>query len=74
MSMATRTHPQPLARQVADNHDLVRVRGARENNLKDVSLELPNRKRNLGVLLGARVIFAGRNTAPTITPAVNFVH
>jgi hypothetical protein len=35
-----------------------------------------NWKPNLGVLIGARVIFAGRNTAATITPAVavNFVH
>ena len=35
-----------------------------------------NLKRNLGVLLGARVVPAGRNTAFTITPAiaVNFVH
>lgn len=35
-----------------------------------------NWKRNLGVLVGARVIVAGRNTAATVTPAVaiNFVH
>jgi hypothetical protein len=35
-----------------------------------------NWKRNLGVLIGARVIPAGRNTAFTITPAVaiNYVH
>jgi len=33
-------------------------------------------KANLGVLLGARVIAAGRNTAATITPvlAINYVH
>jgi hypothetical protein len=33
-------------------------------------------KRNLGILLGVRVIPAGRNTARTITPvvAINFVH
>ncbi|HEX2895046.1 MAG TPA: excinuclease ABC subunit UvrA [Marmoricola sp.] len=29
---------------VADQHDLIRVGGARENNLKDVSLELPKRR------------------------------
>ena len=34
----------------ADNHDLIRVQGARENNLKDVSLELP--KRRLTVFTG----------------------
>src|SRR4051812_40860688 len=28
----------------ADNHDLIRVLGARENNLKDVSIELPKRR------------------------------
>ncbi|RKG91901.1 ATP-binding cassette domain-containing protein [Corallococcus terminator] len=34
----------------ADSHDLIRVRGARENNLKDVSIELP--KRRLTVFTG----------------------
>ena len=29
---------------VADSHDLIRVQGARENNLKDISLELPKRR------------------------------
>ncbi len=28
----------------ADSHDLIRVHGARENNLKDVSVELPKRR------------------------------
>ena len=28
----------------ADSHDLIRVQGARENNLKDVSVEIPNRR------------------------------
>ena len=35
---------------VADSHDRIRVQGARENNLKDVSLELP--KRRLTVFTG----------------------
>ncbi|HMM94801.1 excinuclease ABC subunit UvrA [Phycicoccus sp.] len=35
---------------VADRHDLIRVQGARENNLKDVTLELP--KRRLTVFTG----------------------
>ena len=35
---------------VADSHDLIRVQGARENNLKDISLELP--KRRLTVFTG----------------------
>jgi excinuclease UvrABC ATPase subunit len=30
--------------EVADSHDLIRVRGARVNNLKDVSVELPKRR------------------------------
>jgi excinuclease UvrABC ATPase subunit len=29
---------------VADSHDLIRVHGARENNLKDVSIEIPKRR------------------------------
>jgi len=28
----------------ADSHDLIRVQGARENNLKDISLDLPKRR------------------------------
>ena len=31
-------------RYAADSHDLIRVQGARENNLKDVSVELPKRR------------------------------
>ncbi|MFF6774412.1 ATP-binding cassette domain-containing protein [Streptomyces sp. NPDC012637] len=34
----------------ADSHDLIRVHGARENNLKDVSIEIP--KRRLTVFTG----------------------
>jgi excinuclease UvrABC ATPase subunit len=37
-------------RHVADSHDLIRVQGARENNLKDVHVELP--KRRLTVFTG----------------------
>jgi excinuclease UvrABC ATPase subunit len=50
MSMATRTDPQPPPLNVADSHDLIRVHGARVNNLKDVSVELP--KRRLTVFTG----------------------
>jgi excinuclease UvrABC ATPase subunit len=35
---------------MADSHDLIRVQGARENNLKDVTIELP--KRRLTVFTG----------------------
>jgi excinuclease UvrABC ATPase subunit len=38
------------ARHPADTHDLIRVQGARENNLKDVSVQLP--KRRLTVFTG----------------------
>jgi excinuclease UvrABC ATPase subunit len=34
----------------ADSHDLIRVQGARENNLKDISIEIP--KRRLTVFTG----------------------
>ncbi len=50
MSMATRTDTQSPALQVADGHDLIRVHGARVNNLKDVSIEIP--KRRLTVFTG----------------------
>ena len=45
--MASKTEP---AAAPADGHDLIRVHGARENNLKDVSVELP--KRRLTVFTG----------------------
>ena len=41
--MATRTDTQSPAPHAADSHDLIRVQGARVNNLKDVSIELPKR-------------------------------
>ena len=50
MSMATMTESQPPALHAADSHDLIRVHGARVNNLKDVSVELP--KRRLTVFTG----------------------
>ncbi|WP_433284111.1 ATP-binding cassette domain-containing protein [Pseudonocardia sp. CA-142604] len=50
MSTAMRTDTQSSALHVADSHDLIRVHGARVNNLKDVSVELP--KRRLTVFTG----------------------
>ncbi|WP_406501047.1 excinuclease ABC subunit UvrA [Streptomyces sp. NBC_01590] len=50
MSMAKRTDPQSPAPHTADSHDLIRVHGARVNNLKDVSIEIP--KRRLTVFTG----------------------
>ena len=48
--MAARTQPRPPAGHAADRHDAIRVHGARENNLKDVSVEIP--KRRLTVFTG----------------------
>ena len=45
----TTSSPSPVL-QPADRHDVIRVRGARENNLKDVDVELP--KRRLTVFTG----------------------
>ncbi|MHB9148917.1 MAG: ATP-binding cassette domain-containing protein [Thermoleophilia bacterium] len=45
-----RTDAQSPAPHIADSHDLIRVQGARENNLKDVSIEIP--KRRLTVFTG----------------------
>ncbi|MDF2265281.1 excinuclease ABC subunit UvrA [Streptomyces coacervatus] len=50
MTTAKRTHSQSPALHAADSHDLIRVHGARENNLKDVSIEIP--KRRLTVFTG----------------------
>src|SRR6266571_3097668 len=44
VSMATRTGTQPPALHTADSHDLIRVHGARVNNLKDLSVEIPKRR------------------------------
>jgi excinuclease ABC A subunit len=48
--MATRTDTQSPALHVSDSHDLIRVQGARVNNLSDVSVEIP--KRRLTVFTG----------------------
>jgi excinuclease UvrABC ATPase subunit len=48
--MDTRTDTPSPPRDVADTHDLIRVHGARVNNLKDISVELP--KRRLTVFTG----------------------
>ena len=50
MSLATRTDARSAEPEGADSHDLIRVHGARVNNLKDVSLEIP--KRRLTVFTG----------------------
>ncbi len=40
----TKTKARPSVAHAADAHDLIRVHGARENNLKDLSVELPKRR------------------------------
>ncbi|HEY9350072.1 MAG TPA: excinuclease ABC subunit UvrA [Acidothermales bacterium] len=50
MSTATTTDTRSPALHVADRHDLIRVQGARVNNLKDVSVQIP--KRRLTVFTG----------------------
>ncbi|MCQ4117711.1 ATP-binding cassette domain-containing protein [Rhodococcus tibetensis] len=60
MSTATRTDtpgrvkrrekPESPALHLADSHDLIRVQGARVNNLQDISVEIP--KRRLTVFTG----------------------
>ncbi|MFI2632232.1 ATP-binding cassette domain-containing protein [Streptomyces collinus] len=50
MSKAKTTDKQSPGPHVADSHDVIRVHGARENNLRDVSIEIP--KRRLTVFTG----------------------
>src|SRR6202451_4007532 len=45
MSMATKTDTHPL--HAAVGHELIRVHGARQNNLKHVSIESPKRRRTV---------------------------
>lgn len=47
---ASKTDMPAQASHPADSHDVIRVQGARENNLKDISLEIP--KRRLTVFTG----------------------
>ena len=50
MTTDTKTAAPSSAPHVADRHDLIRVQGARVNNLKDISVEIP--KRRLTVFTG----------------------
>jgi excinuclease ABC A subunit len=50
MTITTRSDTQSSGLHTADGHDLIRVQGARVNNLKDVSVEIP--KRRLTVFTG----------------------
>jgi excinuclease UvrABC ATPase subunit len=50
MTTTTNKGTRSPVQHAADSHDLIRVHGARENNLKDVSIEIP--KRRLTVFTG----------------------
>src|SRR5258705_12896356 len=50
MTKATKTVNKSPAGHADDSHDLIRVHGARENNLKDISVDIP--KRRLTVFTG----------------------
>ncbi|POH71917.1 ATP-binding cassette domain-containing protein [Arthrobacter glacialis] len=50
MSISSNVDAQTSQLHAADSHDLIRVRGARVNNLKDISVEIP--KRRLTVFTG----------------------
>ncbi|AYY14022.1 excinuclease ABC subunit UvrA [Actinobacteria bacterium YIM 96077] len=50
MNMVTDTDTQPPVLHAADSHDMIRVHGARENNLKNISVDIP--KRRLTVFTG----------------------
>ncbi|MFE1886201.1 ATP-binding cassette domain-containing protein [Streptomyces diastatochromogenes] len=50
MTPGTRTDLESSGLHAADSHDLIRVHGARENNLKNVDVEIP--KRRLTVFTG----------------------
>ena len=44
MARATRNDTQPTGPHAADRHDLIRVQGARVNNLRNVSVDIPKRR------------------------------
>jgi len=48
--MSKAKKPASRVHSGADSHDLIRVHGARVNNLKDISIEIP--KRRLTVFTG----------------------
>jgi excinuclease UvrABC ATPase subunit len=50
MSKVTKKATPASKRHVADSHEMIRVHGARQNNLKDISVEIP--KRRLTVFTG----------------------
>ena len=66
--MATKPGTQAPALHVADNHDVIRVVGARVNNLKDVSIDLP--KQVTLTITEADPVMKGGTAAPSYKSAV----
>ena len=62
--MAAKSRPQSRGPEVADSHDLIRVQGARVNNLKDLSVEIP--KRRLTVFTGV----SGSGKSPLVSGTI----
>jgi excinuclease UvrABC ATPase subunit len=44
VAISTVSQPQVRPADLADSHDVIRVAGARENNLKNISVEIPKRR------------------------------
>jgi hypothetical protein len=65
---STRTDTPSPALHVADSHDLVRVQGARENNLQDVSVEIPKRladEQRASETASDRLLLLGKAATPS---------
>ncbi len=54
---------------IADSHDFIRVQGPRENNLQDVSIDIP--KRRLTVFTGVSGLGKSSLVFDTIIPAAD---
>ena len=80
-SPTTSPGTQPTEPTVADSHDRIRVQGARENNLKDITLEISKRRLTVftgvsgsgksSLVFGTIAAESQRMTAPADVPQVN---
>src|ERR671914_1606183 len=69
MTTATRTDTQRAALHPADSHDLIRVYGARENNLKDIDVEILDGLTTAIIVDQERLGANPRSTVGTVTDA-----